>query len=123
MSDFSKSLASLSGFREAPASSTYVALPKPKRLQDLAPPETAREKTTADNNYFKRAAEPAAKGLLLEHFFKDRSLGPSVFDRIINVLPQKLPFMFMPPTGEFIEKQMQNTPEHKKLFPKEAPTA
>ena len=41
MSDYGRSLASLSGFREAPASSTYVALPKPKRLQDLAPPLTA----------------------------------------------------------------------------------
>jgi hypothetical protein len=38
MSDYLRSLSSLSGFREAPASSTYVALPKPLRLQDLAPP-------------------------------------------------------------------------------------
>ena len=35
MSDFSKSLASLSGFRGVPASSTYedVALPPPRRLR------------------------------------------------------------------------------------------
>jgi hypothetical protein len=55
MSDYLRSLASLSGFREAPASSTYVALPQPSRLQDLAP-----SLNEADSNEPKRGLQSLA---------------------------------------------------------------
>ena len=101
----------------------------------LPKPEAKRDKTAVslheayfgmplkvpETKHLNRAAEATTKGLLLEHLFKDRGFGPSTFDRIIKIIPPKLPFMFMPPTEDFIEKQIQNSPEHKKLFPKEAP--